>query len=168
MTCGIYRITSLKSNRHYVGSSQDIQRRWATHKCMLNKNAHHSQALQRAWAKYGKDNFEFVIVEVCNIEALHNQEAYWMEKLNAIGGSGYNCCPNPGSQRGYKRSEESKEKMRKSAIRVAADPEERERRSERAKAQHAAGNLGAKTWKGGPRPKQSKVKNLLNGLRSVL
>jgi hypothetical protein len=42
-------------------------------------------------------------------------------------------------------SEETKRKMSEAAKQRAADPEERRQRSERAKAQHAAGNLGWNT-----------------------
>ena len=46
-------------------------------------------------------------------------------------------------------SAETRAKMSAAAIRVAASDDERRRRSDRAKAQHVAGNLGRKFWKRG-------------------
>src|SRR3989304_1436717 len=60
---GIYKIINKTNGKYYVGSSNDIIGRWFTHKSQLNRNNHCNPHLQRAWNKYGKDNFEFIIVE---------------------------------------------------------------------------------------------------------
>jgi len=59
---GIYEIRN-KLNRHkYIGSSVDIESRWEDHKRMLRGGCHYNIYLQRAWNKYGEENFEFKIV----------------------------------------------------------------------------------------------------------
>lgn len=59
---------------------------------------------------------------------------------------------------GKKRSKTTKHKMSEVAKRIAKDPEERKRRSERAKRQHSERNFGSHTWKEGPdRKKLSKA-----------
>lgn len=146
MTCGIYIIRNLVSGRCYVGSSQNVEKRWSTHKSTLSSGRHHSQALQRAWAERGPDSFSFELLEECLEADLVEREQAWIDDLRPV----YNSCPVAGSARGSKRSPETIERIRQSAIQRASCPEERELRAARAKAQHAAGKLGAKTWSTGP------------------
>lgn len=60
---GIYRIVCRKNGRYYYGSSNNIQKRWWTHKNYLKKNKHSNIFLQRAWNKYGESSFVFELVE---------------------------------------------------------------------------------------------------------
>lgn len=60
---GIYKIINKVNQHYYVGSSSFIKRRWRDHKYELNKDKHDNSHLQRAWNKYGKNNFEFIIIE---------------------------------------------------------------------------------------------------------
>ena len=48
----------------YIGSSRiSLKQRWDKHRWNLNSNAHRNKFLQHHWNKYGRDNFEFVIIE---------------------------------------------------------------------------------------------------------
>ena len=58
---GVYKITNKITNDFYIGSSKDIYKRWNRHKNELNKKKHINIILQRAWNKYGSDNFLFEI-----------------------------------------------------------------------------------------------------------
>ena len=69
-TCGVYSITNLQNNKRYIGSSKNIESRWADHRRRLRKNTHHSIHLQRAWNEYGEQNFCFEILEECLKEQL--------------------------------------------------------------------------------------------------
>lgn len=90
MTVGIYKIESINNNKPYIGSSNNIERRWNEHIRQLNKGEHHSIKLQRAWNKYGEDNFVFTIIEECEINELLNREHYYIyEVYNSID-LGYN------------------------------------------------------------------------------
>lgn len=60
---GVYIILNKITNKFYVGHSVDIYRRFNSHKSYLRNNKHHSIYLQRAWNKYGEDNFEFIIIK---------------------------------------------------------------------------------------------------------
>jgi len=60
---GIYRIRNLLNNKCYYGSAKNIKIRWTKHKSQLKHNRHENIILQRAWDKYGKDNFIFEICE---------------------------------------------------------------------------------------------------------
>lgn len=61
--CGVYIINNKINNHNYIGSSVNIKKRFSRHKTELRNNKHPNKYLQRAWNKYGEDNFEFSIVE---------------------------------------------------------------------------------------------------------
>lgn len=90
MTCGIYKITNIAVNKVYIGSSKDIEKRLKQHFGMLKGNRHHSVKLQRAYEKYGKDNFVTEVVEECTQDQLLIREQVWMDLLDVYY-SGYNC-----------------------------------------------------------------------------
>jgi group I intron endonuclease len=113
---GIYSINNLINGKCYVGSAVNIKVRWNTHKHTLKFNCHKNKHLQSAWNKYGKDNFEYKILElVSDLEKLISREQYWIDQLSAFT-YGYNMKPKAGSSLGFKFSKESKDKMSKKAL----------------------------------------------------
>lgn len=60
---GIYAIENIVTSRRYVGSSQDIDRRYKDHVYLLLKGRHPNVWLQRAWTKHGAASFRLVILE---------------------------------------------------------------------------------------------------------
>lgn len=56
---GVYGIVHIPTHRLYVGSSSNIERRFAEHVKHLRSGKHHCAHLQNAWSKYGEDQFEF-------------------------------------------------------------------------------------------------------------
>lgn len=80
MSVGIYRIVNLISGDFYIGSSKDIERRWSEHKRKLNIRKHQNVILQRAWDKYGENNFSFEVVETCSLENLLVLENHYLSK----------------------------------------------------------------------------------------
>jgi group I intron endonuclease len=110
--CGVYAIKNKKNEKLYVGSSVDIKSRWRSHISDLINNKHHSIALQRAWDKNGKDNFDFYVIEqVENYDDVISREQFWIKELKTYGRNGYNMCPTAGSCLGRKFSEDTKQKM---------------------------------------------------------
>ena len=77
--CGIYMIMNLVNGKFYIGSSKNIKNRFWGHKGSLNNNRHHSSLLQRAWNKYGEENFIFEILENCLEEKLLEREQIWLD-----------------------------------------------------------------------------------------
>lgn len=74
---GVYRIRNIINEKCYYGSSKNINRRWSKHKSQLNNKRHENIILQRAWNKYGCDNFMFEIVELCELfELLTTEQKY--------------------------------------------------------------------------------------------
>jgi group I intron endonuclease len=59
---GIYLITNKITGTTYVGQAINITIRWASHRRTLRRNMNHRNSkLQRAWNKYGEENFEFKV-----------------------------------------------------------------------------------------------------------
>ena len=111
--CGIYIIKNLVNDKTYVGQSKDIYSRWDTHFCDFKHLRHNNIYFQRSWNKYGKDNFEFKIIEICNIESLNEREIYWVSYYNSYNPIfGYNL--TLGGSQNYDFSEEFLQKMRES------------------------------------------------------
>lgn len=131
---GIYGIFNEVNGKVYIGSTvnkRGFNARWGRHKKELNDNLHINIHLQRAWNKYGKDNFRFAILEECSEDSLIRQEQAWIDCYNSQDYRfGYNI-RDAGSQGhlseetknkirlkmlGRKFSKESHDKMSKSAI----------------------------------------------------
>jgi group I intron endonuclease len=72
--CGVYSITSPSGNA-YIGSSNDIKKRWAGHRLALRKGTHHNAPLLRAFRNYGADALVYKVVEECLPELRKELEA---------------------------------------------------------------------------------------------
>lgn len=56
---GVYAIVHVPTNVGYVGSANNLRRRFKEHRTCLRGGRHHSKYLQNAWSKYGENAFEF-------------------------------------------------------------------------------------------------------------
>jgi group I intron endonuclease len=62
---GVYQVVCKITEKRYVGSTTvSFKSRWATHKRLLRSGKHHSIKLQKAWNKYGENNFLFLILDI--------------------------------------------------------------------------------------------------------
>lgn len=61
----IYKIINLETTKYYIGSTKDIKKRTLKHFNELRKNKHHCVHLQRAFNKYGENNFKIEIILEC-------------------------------------------------------------------------------------------------------
>ena len=92
--CGIYSITNKINNKKYIGSSRDIEQRFRDHKYRLRINKHCNDYLQKSWNKYGEENFEFKIENLCFIDELGEMENLIAIKYNSFHSDyGYNLAP---------------------------------------------------------------------------
>lgn len=92
---GIYKITNKINGKVYVGQSIDIEERWKQHEYKafnINGNAYNS-AIHQAFRKYGVENFEYQVIELCSVEELDAKEIYWIDKLDTLSPKGYNILP---------------------------------------------------------------------------
>jgi group I intron endonuclease len=77
---GIYAIRNKANDKLYVGSSMSVRYRWKQqHRTDLRRGLHYNFHLQRAWNKYGENNFEFIVLEECDENLLVEREGYWIE-----------------------------------------------------------------------------------------
>ena len=108
----IYLITNNLTEKVYVGSTCDFDKRQRTHLSALRKNIHHSRHLQASWDRYGSSHFSFSVLEtVLGDQAyLIQREQYWIDEYECYQSDfGYNCSPTAGGgPKGMKWSEESK------------------------------------------------------------
>jgi group I intron endonuclease len=111
MKSGVYIITCLINNKHYIGYSKNITGRLNTHKSYLRLNKHPNAHLQDAFNLYGRDNFTFESLEYYPEDQMASFENWWCNMLNTHSNQfGFNLLlTNPNDERKY--SEESKRKM---------------------------------------------------------
>jgi group I intron endonuclease len=111
----IYCITNKINSKKYVGSAKNFHIRKRLHLNQLRRGDHHSILLQRAWQKYGSENFVFSILEkLDNVNNLLSREQWWIDNSPCE----YNICKIAGSSLGLKRSDVTKEKIRKAKLGV--------------------------------------------------
>lgn len=106
----IYQILNIITNKRYVGSAVDFNRRKRTHLRLLRNGIHHSNKLQNSFNKHGEDSFEFIVIEKVNDKSkLIEREQFWLDKLKPE----YNMTLVAGlnSHLGLKRGEETKKKI---------------------------------------------------------
>lgn len=99
----IYQIRNILNNKIYIGSTKNLRKRKIRHLRDLNKSCHHCIYLQRAYNKYGVENFVFEVLEECDNNDLFTKEKEWIDKLKpeynigAVGGGdNYSNHPNKG------------------------------------------------------------------------
>ena len=96
----IYQIVNKCNGKAYVGQTIDLERRKMNHFSDLKKGKHFNPYLQKAYNKYGVDNFDFIVIEECNETLLDEREEYWIQKLCTRKPNGYNILPGGSSLRG--------------------------------------------------------------------
>ena len=109
--CGVYKITNLKNNNHYIGSA-------ITKKRSLNRlyirfrnhffNHHKPFPISRAIKKYGVHNFSWEILEFTEISTTRARETHYIQTLKPE----YNILESGESSLGYKHTPDTLEKMK--------------------------------------------------------
>lgn len=107
-TNGIYKITNIINGKFYIGSSVNCNLRCKTHLRNLLQNKHINSKLQNSWNTYGKDNFNFEILEsIDSSSKLLEREQYYLDTLKPE----YNICKIAGNTLGVKPSKSVKQKI---------------------------------------------------------
>lgn len=111
---GVYLWENMVNGKVYVGGAyRDFLTRLRAHEYALIRGDHYNKHLQRAWNKYGGENFKVRIIEICSPDKVLEREQFWIDEMNAADGRyGYNSSPTAGSSLGVKQSEETLEKNR--------------------------------------------------------
>ena len=79
---GVYKITNIITGEFYIGSSKNIESRWAKHKCLSTHKQHPNSKLYKDMAEFGLDNFKFEVLE--ETADLKKREQYWIDQLKPI------------------------------------------------------------------------------------
>jgi group I intron endonuclease len=124
---GIYKILNWSNGKMYIGSATYLRKRINDHKCSLQKGKHSNRHLQAAYNKYGKLNFQFLIIEYCEKEKLIEREQFWMDNNNCISPNGYNLAHKAGNTSGVKWTEEQRIKWRSKRIGYTRTQEEKDK-----------------------------------------
>lgn len=140
--CGIYMIRNRINGKMYIGQSIDIHDRWDEHIYSLRGGYHINNHLQRAWNKYHENNFDFSIIEECSEDELDDKEIFWIAKYDSYY-NGYNQTKGGGGVRGYKHTDETKQKISE-ATKGENAPWYGKRRSEETKAK--IGEASKERW----------------------
>ena len=103
--CGIYIIKNKINNKFYIGSSKYLYTRITEHRCRFRKLDGINPHIQRAYNKYGEENFEYSILEFCDPEIKYEREQYYLDILQPE----YNTTLQVQANKGLPRSEHSKQ-----------------------------------------------------------
>ena len=110
--CGIYCIENLVNGKKYIGQSIDVKSRLADHRRRLRNDSHKNIHLQSSWNTYGEDNFDFYIIEECNMDMIDEKERYYIAKYNTQDDNfGYNI--EPGGSTNKSMSQQTRDKISK-------------------------------------------------------
>ena len=74
---GVYKITNKITGNFYIGSSVNIKERFMSHK---TPKATGNDRLHNDMKKYGLENFEFEVIEECEIQTLRAKEYEYIRK----------------------------------------------------------------------------------------
>lgn len=85
----VYKLTNQLNDKSYIGQTiGSLERRWYYH-CRKTRN--HCIYLANAIKKYGKENFNRIILRGCNtIEELNFWEPFYIKLFNTLSPNGYN------------------------------------------------------------------------------
>ena len=114
---GIYKITNTVTGDFYIGSSNDVKRRWAEHKKPSVWKNHTNNQLYKDMQEYGKDKFVFEVIEEAEIGQLKEKEQQFIETLkptyNDRNANGLDIERRKEYQKEYNQEYEKSDKYRK-------------------------------------------------------
>lgn len=127
---GIYCIKNKKNGKVYIGKSKCFYTRIKKHITDLNRKIKdENRHLINSWHKYGRENFEYFILEFCDFSNMSERELFWINVFNSLDREkGYNLRLD--SSTGLIVSSETRNKMRLSQLKRYKNPEERRKTSE--------------------------------------
>ena len=111
--CGIYKITNTATGDFYIGSSNDVKKRWASHKWPSVWNKCPNNQMYLDMKKYGIDKFEFRVIAEVEPEELKEAEQKFIETLkptyNSNRANGFDFERRKKYKKEYNKSDKCKE-----------------------------------------------------------
>ena len=80
----VYKITNTITGDFYIGSSKNVKKRWADHKCQSTWKNNPNNPMYLDMQKYGVDKFEMQILEEVEEGKLKDAEQKFIETLKPI------------------------------------------------------------------------------------
>jgi group I intron endonuclease len=139
----IYKIENKINSDFYIGSTNNLYKRYYTHINDIRTSSKTCVRLIRAAHKYGEDNLQFSILAKCPTEYTLKLEQWFLDNLKPK----YNIAKIAGSNYGIKRSEEVKKAKSESQKNKWLDDDYRN---------HHLSKL-SNNWKGGSKHHMAKV-----------
>lgn len=153
---GVYLWKNLITGETYIGSSQNLTRRFYQYFSDRFLKLHSSKDtyVSRALLKYGYSKFSLLILEYCDSNVILEREQYYLDLLLPLGLGEYNILNTAGSSKGYSHSSETILRMRG------------RKHTDESKAKMSAAKLGANNYRFGlPMSEDIKSKiGIKNGL----
>ena len=114
---GIYKITNTVTGDFYIGSSKDVKKRWADHKCQSTWKKCPNNQMYLDMQKYGTDKFVFEVLEEVEPGSLKETEQKFIETLklsyNDRNANGWDFERRKEYQKEYQKSDKGKEYQKK-------------------------------------------------------
>ena len=114
---GVYKITNTITGDFYIGSSNNVKRRFAEHKCPSIWNKYPNKQLYQDMKKLGVDKFELQVIAEVEIEKLKEIEQYFIETLkptyNSNRAKGWDIERKKESDKKYEKTDKRKEYKKK-------------------------------------------------------
>jgi len=122
---GIYCIRNKTNSKVYIGKAKCIYRRIRQHINLLNKRSKdENDHFINAWHKYGRENFEYFVIEFVQLDQLKERELYWQRVYKCTNrDKGYNIRLD--SETSCIVSKETRKKLSEAQINRYKDPKER-------------------------------------------
>lgn len=79
--CGIYKIINKITKEFYIGSSVNIKARFSSHMNRDARKCNGKDIFHTAVNKYKKENFELIILEICDRKNLIKREQFYYDTL---------------------------------------------------------------------------------------
>ena len=99
---GVYQIRNTVNGKLLVGTSVNLTAILNRHRAALRMGSHQNRELQKDWAEFGAEAFEFEVLDTLTpperpdykpSDDLRALEELWLDKLSPFGERGYN--PEP-------------------------------------------------------------------------
>lgn len=113
----VYRIVNTVTGEFYIGSSVDVKKRWANHKCPSKWGRYPNNKMYQDMQEHGLDCFSFEILEEVEPGNLRQAEQKFIETLkptyNQMYAKGWDVERQKASHRKYRQSKKGKETKKK-------------------------------------------------------
>jgi group I intron endonuclease len=85
MTSGVYKITNTLTGKCYIGATRNVESRFSSHISQLNRGKHCCKPLQEEWSIYGREAFDFCVLQELEKEELYVTEKYYIKEYSSLG-----------------------------------------------------------------------------------